>query len=46
MTMPSVPRDPSNAQHDCARRIKKGNRIVVLPPAGHGQVWVGGTKRG
>jgi hypothetical protein len=41
--MPSITgtRDP---QHECARRIKRGDRTVVLPPAGYGQIWVGGTR--
>lgn len=25
----------------CARRVKRGGRIVVLPPVGHGDIWSG-----
>lgn len=29
------------AEKMSARRIRRGDRIVVLPPEGHGDVWVG-----
>lgn len=34
-----------NEDKHAARRVKRGGRIVILPPLGHGDVWAGAAGR-
>jgi hypothetical protein len=43
-SLPLPAEDQRNLTRMTSRKIKVGNRYIVLPPEGHGEVWTGSAR--